>query len=199
VWGLIELYQADFNPEWLLQAVAINRAMVAKFAAKAGVFYLTEANSKLLTRPQEWFDGAAPAGNSLAVMNLLRLSHLTGDTALADQAERALQQAAAILQQAASGSAYLLSALHFALNPSQELVLAGDLNHSEMVKMVQEANRSYRPNLVVLHNDGRLHAIASFLKDQRAIGGKPTAYLCENFVCNRPVHTAQALAALLSR
>ncbi|MDX8413473.1 MAG: thioredoxin domain-containing protein [Mariprofundales bacterium] len=198
VWGLIELYQADFDPEWLLQAVAMNRVMMRKFALPSGGFYLTAADSTLLTRPQEWFDGAAPAGNSIAVMNLLQLSHLTGDTTLAEAAQRALQQGAAMMQQAPSGTAHLLSALYFALNPVRELVLAGDPKSGEAQKMVMLARRGYRPNLVVLWRNDRLLKTAAFLQDQLAINGKPTAYLCENFVCNRPVQTATKLAALLN-
>jgi len=69
---------------------------------------------------------------------------------------------------------------YFALNPVRELVLAGD-----------------RPNLVMLWRDDRLLTTATFLKDQQAIDGKPTAYLCENFVCNRPVQSTTKLKELL--
>ncbi|MDQ6964033.1 MAG: thioredoxin domain-containing protein [Mariprofundales bacterium] len=197
-WGLIELYQSSFDPEWLQQAVAINRVMLATFAVPTGGFYLTSERSDLLTRPQEWFDGAVPSGNSIAVMNLLRLSHLTGDTALAEQAERALKQGAAMMRQAAGGSSYLLSALYLALKPVQELVLVGDRDGSEAEKMVQVAYSGYHPNMVIVWRDRRLFATAPFLQEQRAVEGKSTAYLCENFVCNRPVTTAAALAALLN-
>jgi len=132
-------------------------------------------------------------------MNLLRLSHLTGDATLAQQAQRALQQAAPIMAQAASGSAYLLSALHFALTPVRELVLAGDPQDDEAGKMLQLARSGYRPNLVMLWNDRRLQSSVTFLKDQQAINGKPTAYLCENFVCNQPVQQADKLKLLLNR
>jgi len=197
VWGLIELYQADFDAEWLLQAVAINRVMMAQFAIPSGGFYLTTADAKLLIRPQEWFDSAVPAGNSVAVMNMLRLSHLTGDTVLAEQAQRALQQAVPMIERAPSGSAYLLSALYFALKPVRELVLAGNPQDAEAKKMVKVATKGYRPNLVMLWRDERLLHTVPFLKDQQAINGKPTAYLCENFVCNRPVDSATKLKALL--
>ncbi len=197
VWGLIELYQTTLDARWLRQAVAINRVMVDRFAMEHGGFYLTDSDTHLLARPREWFDGAAPAGNSIAIENLLRLAHLTGDSTLADMAERGLAQATEQMRKAPAGSAQLLSALHFALHPVRELVIAGENDAPEVARMIEAARAGYRPGLLLLRRDPALFKVAPFLKEQHAIDGKATAYLCENFSCNRPVHSAKALRALL--
>ncbi|MDQ6950524.1 MAG: thioredoxin domain-containing protein [Mariprofundales bacterium] len=200
-WGMIALYQADLNPDWLLQAVALNHAMITQFSAQDGGFYLSAPNTgpnALPARPREAFDGALPAGNSVAAMNLLRLSHLTGDTTLAERAQRTLKQGAENMTQAPGGTAYLLTALQFALAPGRELVLAGDRQDKVAQRMLAVARAGYHPDMVVIWRDPKLFAIAPFLKDQPAIEGKPTAYLCENFVCNQPVQQVEALQNLLN-
>ncbi|MDX8409870.1 MAG: thioredoxin domain-containing protein [Mariprofundales bacterium] len=196
VWGMIELHQSDLNPDWLLQALALNQTMVAQFADDHGGFYLS-AGGALPARPREYFDGALPAGNSVATMNLLRLSHLTGDTSLAERAQHALQHVAESMAQAPAGTTYLLVALQFALAPVRELVLAGDRQAAEAKRMLAVARSGYYPDMVLLWRDPKLFAAAPFLKEQRAMNDRPTAYLCENFVCNRPLQQAKSLKLLL--
>jgi len=86
VWGLIELYEADFNTHDLQTAIALNGEMLKHFQAPQGGLYFTADDApKLLVRPLDAYDGAIPSGNSVAMMNLLRLARMTGDTELEKQ------------------------------------------------------------------------------------------------------------------
>ena len=75
----IDLYQADFNIAWLERAVKLQEKQDDLFWDKQGGGYFDAMqDSALLTRTRDAYDGAEPAPNSAAAMNLLRLAHITG-------------------------------------------------------------------------------------------------------------------------
>ena len=89
VWGLIELYQATHEKRFLDEAWRINEVIMDMFADPEGGFYFTSSESEeLLTRRKDLYDGAIPSGNSVAFMNMMRLSRLTGNTSLEEEAAK---------------------------------------------------------------------------------------------------------------
>jgi len=95
----------------------------------------------------------------------------------------------------------LLIALDFALGPSTEIVIAG-LNPESAQAMVRSIYRRFLPNKVVaFHPAGEagreIEALVPFLKEQTALEGRPTVYLCRNYVCNLPATTVEKLEELL--
>ncbi|MEZ0370960.1 MAG: thioredoxin domain-containing protein, partial [Candidatus Sericytochromatia bacterium] len=80
IWGLLELYQASFAPEWLSSALELAGQALERFGSATGGFYFTARDGEaLIVRKQEYYDGAQPSGNAVMLHNLLRLYHLTGD------------------------------------------------------------------------------------------------------------------------
>ena len=84
IFGLLELFQADGDPAWLEWALTLQPRQDELFwdAAEGGWFSTTGKDPSVLLRLKEDYDGAEPAASSLAVLNLLTLSHLTGDPAM---------------------------------------------------------------------------------------------------------------------
>jgi len=65
-------------------------------------------------------------------------------------------------------------------------------------------HRHYLPNTIVLLADGGagqkfLAERLEEVKEMKPIGGKATAYVCENFACQAPVTSVEELRKLLSR
>ncbi len=202
VWGLCELYESDFDPRWLTEALTLNRQMLHHFKGEQGGFFQTgeqpEGASELIGRPMDVFDSALPSGNAIAMHNLLRLSRLTGDATLEAEAAATANHFAGIAKRAPAAVMHLLSALLMAQSSSQEIVLAGDKRSDEASAMLQVIRNHYRPNSVLLWHDKQIEQIATFTRGQKAIGGHVTAYVCENFQCNLPVHTPADLEKLLN-
>ena len=80
IWGLIELYEATFNPRYLAAAVDLHRIQIELFwDDSGGGFFMTAKDSEeLIARPKDLYDGAVPSGNSVALLNLLRLGKMCG-------------------------------------------------------------------------------------------------------------------------
>ena len=70
--------------------------------------------------------------------------------------------------------------------------------------MLKLVHSKFLPNAVVLlHEQGKkgtaIEQIIPFVKNQTAIEGKATAYVCENYVCNRPVNSIEDFEKMISR
>ena len=92
VHGLLRLYEATFQPRWLLAARDLADRMVALFADPEGdgFFFSASDGERLVARTREVEDHPTPAGNSQAAHVLIRLADLTGDAELEGRAGRAL-------------------------------------------------------------------------------------------------------------
>lgn len=205
VWGLIELYEASFDHSLLQQAVELNRDMLRLFwdEEKGGLFFYGEDGERLFTRPKEIYDGAMPSGNSAAALNLHKLARYTYDAALSQKAEEQLKAFAGSLEKYPSGHALFLIAIDFAFGAPSEIVIAGDPAKEETQAMIREVHGAFLPNaLTILHPAGGAGAeevgrLIPLVQDKRPLGGRATAYVCENYACQSPVSDLEELRGLL--
>jgi len=200
VWGLIELYESTFEVRYLQEALALNQAMVDLFwdETGGGFFFSGKDNEQLIAQSKDIYDGATPSGNSVAVMNLLRLGRMTGDTALEKRAESSIRTFASQVAAYPMGFTQLLAAVDFLIGPSQEIVVAGDPRNETTQGMIQEIHRAFLPNKVFLfrepaarHSD--IDDVAPFVKDIAAASDQPTLFWCEEFACKEPITSREKL------
>ena len=203
IWGLLELYEAGFDVEHLRSALDLNRDMLERFLdTKDGGFYFTPDGAEdLLVRRKEIYDGAIPSGNSVAMLNLLRLGRITGRAELEERAAGLGRAFAHQVRQAPLGHTYLLVAVDFAVGPAYEVVIVGHLPSAETQAMLRALRKSFVPNKIVLHkpdtaNPG-IAGLAPFVGDQTAIDGRATAYVCLNYACELPTHDVARMLELL--
>ncbi|MHC4571105.1 MAG: thioredoxin domain-containing protein [Planctomycetota bacterium] len=205
IMGLLDLYEATFDAQWIIEAQELGDEMVELFAdKKQGGFFLTgKDGEKLITRTKPDSDGAVPSGNSIAALALLKLGRLTMEQPFTEQGEKTLEAFSLRLEQSPGYLSVMLMALNFWLGPSQEIVIAGDADKSDTIQMLQLVRSKFLPNaIVLLHQQGEagsaIEEVAPFIKSQTAAGGRATAYVCENYVCNRPVNKIEHLDKMLS-
>jgi uncharacterized protein len=193
VWGLIELYEATFDPRWLERALELNSLMVRDFwdSEHSGFYFTSERAESILVRSKEFYDGAVPSGNSVAILNLLRLARMTGRTDLEKKAELTALAVGPGIRESAAAHTLLMTALDFALGPSFEVVIAGEPGAEDTQAMLQALRRAYVPNKVVLlrpsqEGGGPISRLAPFVESQASLNGKATAYVCRDFQCQHP-------------
>jgi len=197
VWGLTELYAASFEARWLEAALAFNTSMLERLKGDEGGFYQVEVSHDLIARPMEIFDGALPSGNAVAMHNLLRLSRLTGDAKLEAEAASLADYFASRAEDAPGGVLHMLSAVMLGESKGREIVLAGDRHSAAATAMLDVIAQYDRPDSVLLWHDKAIEKIAPFTRGQTSIDGKLTAYVCENFQCNRPTTSVDELRQYL--
>jgi len=188
----------------LESALALHAALMERFwDEQGGGLYSTAHDAEeLLVRRKEVYDGAIPSANSVAMWNLLRLAHVTGNADLEDKAARLTRAFSA--QIAASPMAYtlFLVGLDFALGPTYEVVIAGRDGADDTRAMLRALRAAFVPNKVVLFRpDGEepaeVAAVAEFTSQQRSINGKATAYVCVNHNCQLPTTDVGVMLQLL--
>jgi uncharacterized protein len=102
--GLLALDRAAGGDRWLAAAVDLAGEMVERLADPAGGFWVSAARPDLLVRSKEVFDGAVPAANAVAVLDLLALAERTGDGRWSELAEKTLSAAAPLVEQFPDGA-----------------------------------------------------------------------------------------------
>ncbi|MFB3776566.1 MAG: thioredoxin domain-containing protein [Bryobacteraceae bacterium] len=189
VQGLLDLYEACFQAEYLEKAVTLTERQIELFAdAGRGGFYAGSGESRdLVLRLKDFDDGAEPSANSVAAMNLLRLGEMKERQDFRRQAEKALESAAARLQQAPASMPEMLVALGFHLATPKQIVISGEAEAEDTRALLRAVRRRFIPNRVLLAGEG----------DRWPRMGKATAYVCENYVCQSPVTTVAELDELL--
>jgi uncharacterized protein YyaL (SSP411 family) len=204
VWGLLELYAANFDPDILNEAILLNERMLHLFwdETGGGLFLTPEDGEALLVRPKEIYDGALPSGNSVALCNLLRLERLTANPDLGTKARLLVRAFSNTLQEVPSGYTQFLAGLYFALSPTTEVVIVGDPTAADTREMLHVMRKNFSPHVVTLVKDPnsypeRLVQLAPFTADLKSINGKATAYVCRNYSCQSPTTDAKKLSGLL--
>jgi uncharacterized protein YyaL (SSP411 family) len=203
--GLLELYRATFEPEYIHRAIDFQQQMMENFwDYENGGFYLTsKAAEQLPTRPKELYDGAIPSSNSVAFSNLLILSRLTGDTRWEQYADEMVSAFAGSINKQLSAFSYFLCGLEFALDKKFEIVIAGETLSPDTEKMLSVLDNQYAPNTVVLlknsQNAAQLAKIASFTDPLQPFAGKATAYVCTGFTCGTPTTDPKELASMIEK
>jgi uncharacterized protein YyaL (SSP411 family) len=201
--GLLDVYEATFDAKWLIEAKKLSEEMIELFADSEGGFFLTGKDSeRLIARSKPVSDGAIPSGNSIAALALLRLSRLTMNQDFAEQGRQILEAFSSQLESSPTSSSAMLIALDFYLGPRREIIVAGDADAADTRQMLRLVRSKFLPNaMVLLHDpnkaDSTIHTIIPFLKQRIALDGRATAYVCEDYACQRPVNDMDGLESLL--
>ncbi|RKD31785.1 thioredoxin domain-containing protein [Thermohalobacter berrensis] len=203
IWGLIELYQATFNIEYLDKAKKLNDEMIRLFwDEKDGGFYLYGKDSEqLIVRPKEIYDGAIPSGNSVAALNMLRLAKLTKDESLREKVQIMFETFGGRVKESPNSYTHFMMALLFNNVENKEVVLAGNKGDNSTKDFIKEINNRFLPFTTVLLNDNneKLEKIVPFVKEQKKIDDNATAYVCEKYSCIEPTTDIKSFSGILDK
>lgn len=201
--ALLDLYEADFQPVHLVMALHLTERMRELFEdKKAGGFYGSrEGDDSPVLRMKEDYDGAEPSGNSVATLNLLRLAAITGKDELRQSAERTIKSFGQKLSDQPTALPQLMVAWLFLRATPKQVVIAGDAGDPRTADLLMTAQKPFSPNRILLWKNGEsreaLDSIAPGTLPLEATDGAPSAFVCENFVCQLPVNTTGQLLTLL--
>ena len=202
IWGLLELFQADFDPDWLAWAQTLQARQDELFwdADGGGWFATTGDDPSVLLRLKEDYDGAEPAASSVAVLNLLVLSHLTADASASGRIEATLGRLGALPARAVP---MMLAALSDSHSPHPQAVVVGRPDAADTQDMLSALAARRVPGLVLLcvepgAHQARVGELLPWLRDMQMLDGRATAYVCREFVCQAPTAEVEVAVAAVT-
>jgi hypothetical protein len=202
-WGLLELVQADGDPAWLTWARRLHETLDGAFAAPGdgGWFATTGEDPSVLLRQVEEYDGAEPAATSVAVMNLLVLARLTGQASFQARAEAVLRAWGGRLRGQPQAAPFMLASLATALLPAAEVAIVEADDAAAARPLRHAVDARFLPSVVLVPVvPGHARALAGavpWVEPLLGQYGAPAAYLCRDFVCERPTSDPGVLAEAL--
>ncbi len=204
VQGLLDLYEASFEPKWLALASRLQATQDSYFwDEKDGAYFSTrEDAAHLLARMKEDYDGAEPAANSVSAMNLLRLWQLLERDEWRVRADATFRALSGRVARSGAAVPQLVAALDFRDSTPKQIVIAGEPGAADTTALLRLVHERYIPNKVLaLVDDGakrsELVKLVPFLEGMARRNGRATIYVCENYVCRLPTDDPTTAARLL--
>jgi len=202
--GLLDLYEAQFDIRDLERAVRLADQSLELFEDRehGGFFSSAKGDENLILRMKDDYDGAEPAGNSVMILNLLRLAAMTSMESYRRSAERALAVFSQRLSAAPVALPYMLSACEFFLGEPRQIVFAGGARSADTQVLLRTLHSRFVPSRVVLLADSpdprrTLAKWVPAIAEMKPLDGRAAVYVCRNFTCQLPVSEAAKFYELL--
>ena len=202
--ALLDLYETDFDPRHIDQAMQLTATMRELFEDPAdGAFFTTRAgDASLVLRMKDDYDGAEPSGNSIALFDLERLAHLTDRPDYREAATRTIEALGPKMSGQAVAVPQMLVAFDYSIARRREVVIAGGLDNPLTQTFLRELRSRFLPHTVILLVDSgetreKLASIFPAVRDMREIDGRPTAFVCEGYTCQLPTNDGSKFVELL--
>ncbi|MHA1391557.1 MAG: thioredoxin domain-containing protein, partial [Promethearchaeota archaeon] len=195
IWGLINLYEATFDTLYLKKAVELTEEQLELFWDNSiGAFFFTAKDAEsLLTRQKDTYDGAIPSGNSVAMLNLLRLAQLTGNDNYEKKADYLGRVFAENVRANPVAYSLMMVAVDYAVGPTYSLVIAGDTGNEDTNHMLDEIRKQFLPNKSLIFRpteqlNPEIDKFSNFVQFFDKYEGKATAFVCINKTCKAPTN-----------
>ncbi|HER00199.1 MAG TPA: thioredoxin domain-containing protein [candidate division Zixibacteria bacterium] len=204
IWGLLELYEATFEIRFLDEAIKLQEYLIEHFwdFHDGGFYFTSDESEQLIHRSKEIYDGAIPSGNSVSALNLIRLARITAKTEWEEISRQLTRAFANQVERYPAGNTMLLTVVDYMVGPSFEIVISGNLEKSDTHEMIMALRQKYIPNRVIIFRRGmddspEIVKYAKYTREQKSIGEKATAYVCQNFTCSLPTTDVKAMLETL--
>ncbi|MEX0974925.1 MAG: thioredoxin domain-containing protein [Bacillota bacterium] len=187
IWAYLEMREATLDTRYLTRALELSLRMVELFwDDEAHGFFVTAKDAEeLLVRPKEFWDGAIPSGNSVAVTDLLRVGHLLERDDLVEIAYAAMEALIPAMRREAVGLCHLISAVLYAEGGAQDVVATGRKDDPNMQAMISYINSVFLPHAQVVFAEGL------------SAPERPTLRICQRKTCGPPLTSVDALQKAL--
>jgi hypothetical protein len=185
------VHQLTGEGRWLELAGQLLDAGLAHFGDGRGGFHDTADDAEaLVARPSDPTDNATPSGLSAMTAALTSYGALRGEPRYLEAARAALATVVPVATRHARFAGYSCATGEALLSGPYEIAIVGG---GETAGLLDTAWRLAPPGAVIVAGVPDQPGVP-LLADRPLIDGRPTAYVCRGFVCDRPVTDPVALA-----
>ncbi|MHA1195749.1 MAG: thioredoxin domain-containing protein [Promethearchaeota archaeon] len=204
-WGLLNLYEATLELKFLINAIELINDQIDLFwdEDNGGFFFTPKGAEKLILRQKESYDGAIPSGNSVSLLNLIRVSMLIGDNDLKEKAHLLIQNFSEEILNAPTAHVFFLLALDKLLGPSYVVVIRfGDDKEkaAELIKSLRskflphmELTRSFKEGNALEVEKLKKYPISNWINN-----GDAMAFICSEKECLAPTNDLKKIFTIIA-
>ena len=203
--GLLLLYQSDFDRYWYQSALELQQHQDALFWDEInGSYYFSDGrDAMLLQRKKIFSDKSLPSGNAIAVLNLLQIADLSLQRELRKKAARIISHDGLQMMESPFFYSQMLIGLDYLLDRSKEIALIGPPEDEATQRIVQMLHRQFLPNKVLamgppVEEEQDANTTLPLLFNKPMFQGKPTAYVCENNICQLPTNDLSKIVSFVN-
>lgn len=200
VWGLLELYQATFNLRYLKAAIQLNQKTLNLFldSGQGGLYYTPSNTEAVIYRQKEASDVSLPSGNSVSLMNLVRLSKLTNNPKLTQLAEKILESFSYSIKQNPQYYTFMLYSYFLLHYETREVIICGQNHAPDSRELLGQLNRKYLPEVNLIfkpcsQDNAELDKLTGFTESYNCFQNQATAYVCSDFDCKFPTRNVDEM------
>ena len=193
-WAMIELYQTTFNPIYLQYALQFTSYLLNHFWDKTqgGFFITADTAESMLVRQKEIYDGSIPSANAIILQNLIRLSHITGNTHLEEKAHELSNTFSTQINTHPTAYTHFISAVQYMITSTQEIVIVGEPKNKHTKQILSFLQSTYLPHTIIIVRDPKdtnslLDELIPWITNYDQINNKTTVYICKNQTCQQPL------------
>ena len=205
IWGLLELYQYNFDINYLKNAILFSDYQIKHFwdNINGGFYFNSDISEQLLIRSKEIYDGAIPSGNSVSANNFIKLGRILSRTDYEDISNNLIESFGKKINRYGPAYSNNLMAIDFIQGPSYEIVIIG--NNSKNIDLVLKELNSFKHDRKVIikvndSNRNELIKIIPFIDNfPDHTDSKPWIYVCKNFSCDLPTQDIEKVKELLTK
>ena len=192
--GLLDLYESDFNLDWLKWALALcERQMLDFYDDLHDGFFLTAKSNEthLILRAKEENDAVIPSANSISAINLIRLSRYFNRDDLYEKAKKTMMFFGDKMNRYPAAMPQMLVALEMYFSKPNQIAIVGNGTDESVENFRKIAHSTYHPGMMMFcfknkKNQKRVAEILPTIGQMAPIEGKATAYVCSDFTCKAP-------------
>jgi len=193
--GLLVLHQATGQARWLVAAGELLDVALERFRTPEGGFHDTADDAEaLFARPHSASDNAEPSGQSSLAGALLSYGALTGSARHLQAASEAVDAGGSVAGRDPRFAGWTLAVAEAREAGPLQVAVVGTGPAADDLSRV--ARDSLSPGLVLVAGEPDAPGIP-LLAGRLLVGGKPAAYVCRGFVCERPLTAVDELSDAL--
>ncbi|KAJ3406108.1 spermatogenesis-associated protein 20, partial [Chytridiales sp. JEL 0842] len=212
--GLLDLYEASIEVEYLEWATKLQAKMDEIFWDEEGGGYFTgsASDTRVLLRMKEDHDGAEPTPSSVALSNILRLDAMVPGAAGEDggykkKAEKIMVANKLILEKVPRSVPYMVAGCAVYLKGFKEIIVHGNASNASTLSLLSVLNSEFLPTSPLIHvpesSETNLWLAAKnpvvdsiYSKGLDEAGGAEV-FVCEAGSCQMPVDSVASLKEVL--
>ena len=196
--GLVALVCVTGEARYLAAAGDLLDAVLARFADRDGVLHDVAADDldpvlARVRRPRDVADGPTPSGTAAAASALLSYAALTGSSRHRAAAERALAGPLLLAPEHPLAAGWALAGLEALLDGPRQIAVVGPPGDRASSALRRVALAATAPGAVLAAGPPDTAGLP-LLADRPLVDGRPAAYVCRGFVCDRPTTDPSELA-----